>query len=229
MAAAAAISLPLQPGLVPRVARPTRSNCSASAAIAATSSSAAAVPLTVPPRAAGGARGETTMRARAGQRRARSRAAVRATVGDAEKRGEGEAGAGEGREQQREEAWQVAARMYGAVNARDVAGAVACVGERCEYHDMIYRDAMRGRQAIAQHLSRVLQAMPPGVAFVIDDVSKGDEHACGVMWHAELDGRPLPLSRGCSFIRCQREDGALLITFVRDIPEPTMKPGSAAL
>ncbi|CAI5517913.1 unnamed protein product [Closterium sp. Naga37s-1] len=292
MAASAALSLPLPPRPLPCHALIGRT---ASATVASGSSGEGSVALAVPPRAAGRARRETMMGAHVHQGARRWRA-VRATMGGAEGGGgegdgEGEAdgkkGGGEG--QHGWEAWQVAQRMYAAVNARDVAGAVACMAERCEYQDMIYRDALHGKQAVEQHLRRVLHAMPPGVAFIIDDISTGDTRACGAShtFHAtpppllcksppllppliafipspppspppipflpflppipsshsllpspppfpivsssEVDGRPLPFSRGCSFIRCQPENGALRIVFVRDIPEPSFKPGSAAL
>ncbi|CAI7910484.1 unnamed protein product, partial [Closterium sp. NIES-53] len=232
MAASAALSLPLPPRPLPCHALIGRT---ASAAVASGSSGEGSVALAVPPRAAGRARRETMVGAHAHQGARRWRA-VRATMGgaeggggegDGEEEADGKKGGGEG--QHGWEAWQVAQRMYAAVNARDVAGAVACMAERCEYQDMIYRDALHGKQAVEQHLRRVLHAMPPGVAFIIDDISTGDARACGVMWHAEVDGRPLPFSRGCSFIRCQPENGALRIVFVRDIPEPSFKPGSAAL
>ncbi len=48
----------------------------------------------------------------------------------------------------------------------------------------------------------------------------------GLTWHVELDGVPFPFGRGASFVRVSR---AGLLTFARDVPEPSSKPGNGAL
>lgn len=128
-------------------------------------------------------------------------------------------------------AWETVVSFYGAINRRDLEGALTFVADDCVYEDLIYSAPFRGKEAIRGHFKRVLDAIPDDLVFVIDDISKGDPNATGMIWHAEIEGRPFPFSRGCSFYRCSTSplDSARKISFARDIPEPASKPGDLAL
>jgi hypothetical protein len=61
----------------------------------------------------------------------------------------------------------------------------------------------------------------------IDDITESGGGAAGLTWHVELDGVPFPFGRGASFVRVCGSSGKLC--YARDIPEPSSKPGGAAL
>ncbi len=60
----------------------------------------------------------------------------------------------------------------------------------------------------------------------IDDITADGSAAVGLTWHVELGGVPFPFGRGASFVRVSARGG---ISYVRDIPEPSSKPGGFAL
>ena len=67
-----------------------------------------------------------------------------------------------------------AARAYFAAwNRRDMAAAAELWAEDCAYEDTLYPAAFVGRPALVAHLARVAAALPPGFAFVLDDVADG--------------------------------------------------------
>jgi len=116
---------------------------------------------------------------------------------------------------------------YESVNVRDKARALAVVSESCLYEDLtLFSDGKAGREAF----SIVLDAwnkFPEDLLIMIDEVTPADPTCVGVTWHVELDGGiELPFSRGVSFYRV---DEMGLITYARDIAEPTTKPGEGAV
>ena len=73
---------------------------------------------------------------------------------------------------------------------------------------------------------KVADALPPTFQFCIDEVADAGD-TCGVQWHVENDGKPLPFTRGCSMYKT---DASGLIVSGFDVPEPApLKPGSAGL
>ena len=117
-------------------------------------------------------------------------------------------------------------RYFGAWNKRDMATAVAQFAEECEYDDTQYSDAFSGKPALEAHLNKVADALPPTFQFCIDEVADAGD-TCGVQWHVENDGKPLPFTRGCSMYKT---DASGLIVSGFDVPEPApLKPGSSGL
>ena len=117
-------------------------------------------------------------------------------------------------------------RYFGAWNERDMATAVAQFAEECEYDDTQYSDAFSGKIALEAHLNKVADALPLTFKFCIDEVADAGD-TCGVQWHVENDGKPLPFTRGCSMYKT---DASGLIVSGFDVPEPApLKPGSSGL
>eukprot|EP00850_Spirogloea_muscicola_P016978 SM000141S00922 [mRNA] locus=s141:240772:249829:- [translate_table: standard] len=129
----------------------------------------------------------------------------------------------------RGDAAEVVLRFYGAINRRDVDAAVALIAEDCISEDMIYPRPFVGMQAVRAHFESVLAALPLGINFAVDNISRNDKTAVGMTWHADIDGKVLPFSNGCSFYRCEPRDKELRIVYGRDIPEHSIKPGAATV
>lgn len=111
-------------------------------------------------------------------------------------------------------------------NQRRMSEAVDLFTEDCSYEDTLYPGAFRGKEALKAHLFRVADALPDSFAFVLDEVSDGDD-VVGVQWHVESEGKQLPFTRGSSIYKLDRVSGKLCSGF--DVPEPTVKSGSASL
>ena len=114
--------------------------------------------------------------------------------------------------------------FYEAVNNKELELALTYVSEDCRYEDLNFPTPFIGKAAVRELLAESIASLPSDFAFVIDDIAAGPSGA-GLTWHVELSGVPFPFGRGVSFVRLSR-DGLLL--FVRDIPEPSVKPGAAA-
>ena len=115
--------------------------------------------------------------------------------------------------------------FYTAVNEKDLAGALALVDENVRYDDLNFPKPFLGLVGVEELLSESIRCLPPDFAFVIDDVAPGPR-SVGLTWHVELGGVPFPFGRGCSFVRLSEQNKLL---YVRDIPEPSSKPGALAL
>lgn len=100
------------------------------------------------------------------------------------------------------------------------------------------------------YFEKVMSIVPADLKFAIEDVTENDSRAVGVKWcvvfnlsvflrliarpdtadigcrHVEVDGNEFPFSRGASFYELDSEGR---IVYARDLVEPAVKPGSAAL
>ena len=122
---------------------------------------------------------------------------------------------------------EVALAYYENYNSKRIDGILELLAEDCVYEDLVYQEPFVGRDAIAAYLRKVEAMVPSDVRFVVEDITDGDPRRVGVRWHVELEGGVvLPFSRGTSFY--QLNDQGQII-FARDIVEPSIKPGSAAL
>ena len=110
------------------------------------------------------------------------------------------------------------------MNDKQLESALSLVADDCRYEDLNFPAPFVGREAVRELLAESIAALPSDFSFVIDDIAPGPT-SCGVVWHVELSGTPFPFGRGVSFVRLR--DGKLV--FVRDIPEPSSKPGAVAL
>jgi len=111
-------------------------------------------------------------------------------------------------------------------NERDMSKAAKLFSEDVSYEDTLYPEKFVGREQLVFHLNRVADAVPDSFRFVVDEVSASPDRA-GVQWHVELaDGTQLPFTRGCSMYKFDA-DGRICYGF--DVPEPTLKSGSASL
>ncbi|EMS55076.1 hypothetical protein TRIUR3_11930 [Triticum urartu] len=91
---------------------------------------------------------------------------------------------------------------------------------------------MVGRDRVVGFFGEFMGSVSPDLRFVIDDISGEDPSAVGVTWHLEWKGRPVPVSRGCSFYRCEphpQQPEQIQIVYGRDCVEPATKPGELAL
>ena len=84
-----------------------------------------------------------------------------------------------------------------------------------------------GKEALEKHLFRVADALPDSFAFVLDEISDGGD-VIGVQWHVESEGNQLPFTRGTSIYKLD-PTGSGKLCYGFDVPEPTVKSGSASL
>lgn len=126
----------------------------------------------------------------------------------------------------RKDARETVREYYEACGRGDLEASLNCFAEDVLIEDMIYQQPFRGKQEFGPYLEKVIDALPRDMDFVIDDMTGGDDGAVGLVWHVEIQGKPFPFSRGCSFYRCNQEGK---IVYGRDIPEPSSKPGGIAL
>ncbi|KAI4321208.1 hypothetical protein MLD38_034617 [Melastoma candidum] len=123
----------------------------------------------------------------------------------------------------------VVRRFYGGINSQDLSSVEKLIADQCIYEDLIFPHPFVGRKAIMEFFGKFGDVVGPDLQFVIDDISEEDSSAIGVTWHLEWKGKPFPFSKGCSFYRLQVIEGKRQISYGRDIPEPAIKPGEAAL
>lgn len=126
----------------------------------------------------------------------------------------------------RKDARDTVREYYGACGRGDLEGSLNCFADDVLIEDMIYQRPFRGKREFGPYLEKVIDALPRDMEFVIDDMTGGQDGAVGLVWHVEIQGKPFPFSRGCSFYRCNQEGK---IVYGRDIPEPSSKPGGIAL
>ncbi|KAK8949617.1 hypothetical protein KSP39_PZI006135 [Platanthera zijinensis] len=124
---------------------------------------------------------------------------------------------------------QVVRDFYDGINRRDLGFVESLIGEDCVYEDLIFSKPFVSRKAIMEFFKKFTESISSELQFVIDDISTEDTSAAGVTWHLEWRGRTFPFSKGCSFYRLEVLDGARKIIYARDIVEPAIKPGAAAL
>ena len=116
--------------------------------------------------------------------------------------------------------------IYEAVNRRDINSAMELIDDNCIYEDLNFPQPFKGKEAVRQLLEESSQGIPDELQFMIDDTTRGEDLAVGVLWHLELDGIPFPNARGVSFYRFSSETGKLV--FARDLVEPPFKLGKLA-
>ncbi|XVF18242.1 hypothetical protein REPUB_Repub11eG0004500 [Reevesia pubescens] len=130
---------------------------------------------------------------------------------------------------EKDDAAEVVRRFYAGINGRDLASVELLIAEKCVYEDLIFPRPFVGRKAILEFFKSFIDSISKDLQFVIDDISTEDSSAIGVTWHLEWKGKPFPFSKGCSFYRLEMVDGKRQIIYGRDVVEPAIKPGEAAL
>ncbi|XWS10733.1 hypothetical protein CRYUN_Cryun38cG0023200 [Craigia yunnanensis] len=130
---------------------------------------------------------------------------------------------------QDEEAAEVVRRFYAGINSRDLASVELLIAEKCVYEDLIFPRPFVGRKAILDFFKSFIDSISKDLQFVIDDISSEDSSAVGVTWHLEWKRKAFPFSKGCSFYRLEMVDDKRQIIYGRDVVEPAIKPGEAAL
>ncbi|BAM81594.1 hypothetical protein, conserved [Cyanidioschyzon merolae strain 10D] len=130
---------------------------------------------------------------------------------------------------------RVVFRYFDQWNKREIAGIIPLFAPDVFYEDALYPRALHGREALAEHLTKVARVLPPQLEFVIDDVCEDLERGkCAVRFHLEdrRTGKQVPFSRGTSFFTAKRAPDApegWLLTSGWDLPEPLIKAGNVLL
>ncbi|XP_022717504.1 uncharacterized protein LOC111276044 isoform X2 [Durio zibethinus] len=124
---------------------------------------------------------------------------------------------------------EVVRRFYAGINGRDLASVELLIAEKCVYEDLIFPRPFVGRKAILEFFKSFIDSISMDLQFAIDDISAEDSSAVGVTWHLEWKGKAFPFSKGCSFYRLEMLEGKRQIIYGRDVVEPAIKPGEAAL
>ncbi|KAK9995095.1 hypothetical protein SO802_024798 [Lithocarpus litseifolius] len=128
-----------------------------------------------------------------------------------------------------ESAEEVVRKFYDGINGRDLASVEDLIASNCVYEDLIFATPFVGRKEILQFFKKFTDSTFIDLQFVIDDLSSEDSSAVGVTWHLDWRKRPFPFSKGCSFYRLEVVNKKRQIIYGRDIVEPAIKPGEAAL
>lgn len=128
-------------------------------------------------------------------------------------------------------ATEAALAYYTAYNEKRIDKVMELIAPNCYYEDLVYEDPFVGRGQIGAYFKKIGELVPPDIKFCVEDITDGDPKKCGVRWHVEIedergDAVQFPFSRGCSFYEVNDQGQ---IVFARDIVEPAIKPGSAAL
>ena len=119
---------------------------------------------------------------------------------------------------------EVVRSMYQHINAKDVSSAAELLDKNCIYEDLNFPTIFKGKEKVSELFQESVESCPEGLVFVIDECVGNDE-ACGMTWHVELDGKLFPNTRGASFYKVN-ESGKLY--YARDIVENPLKLGSIA-
>ncbi len=133
-------------------------------------------------------------------------------------------------------------QFYNAWNRRDFDAALDTLAEDCVYEDVVFLDPFVGKKSLRTYFEDIVKYLDEEVQFKIDDMSEDPSGKVGLLWslflrlhrflragrfrHVEIGDIPIPFSRGCSFFRLNKEGK---ISFVRDVVEPTIKPGHNAM
>ncbi|KAM3729432.1 hypothetical protein ACB098_12G011400 [Castanea mollissima] len=128
-----------------------------------------------------------------------------------------------------ESAEEVVRKFYDGINGRDLASVEDLIASNCVYEDLIFATPFVGRKEILQFFKKFTDSISIDLQFVIDDLSTEDSSAVGVTWHLDWRKRPFPFSKGCSFYRLEVVNKKRQIIYGRDVVEPAIKPGEAAL
>ncbi|KAM3681615.1 hypothetical protein ACJW31_12G011000 [Castanea mollissima] len=128
-----------------------------------------------------------------------------------------------------ESAEEVVRKFYDGINSRDLASVEDLIASNCVYEDLIFATPFVGRKEILQFFKKFTDSISIDLQFVIDDLSTEDSSAVGVTWHLDWRKRPFPFSKGCSFYRLEVVNKKRQIIYGRDVVEPAIKPGEAAL
>uniref|UniRef100_A0A7N0U7B7 SnoaL-like domain-containing protein n=1 Tax=Kalanchoe fedtschenkoi TaxID=63787 RepID=A0A7N0U7B7_KALFE len=123
----------------------------------------------------------------------------------------------------------VVRQFYSGVNNRNLSSVVDLIARDCVYEDLVFPKPFVGREAILEFFDKFMNTISKDLQFAIDDISEEDSSAIGVTWHLEWKGKEFPFSKGCSFYRLDVIDGKRQIIYGRDVVEPFIKPGDAAL
>ncbi|WIA22631.1 hypothetical protein OEZ86_009610 [Tetradesmus obliquus] len=130
-------------------------------------------------------------------------------------------------QQQQLQGKDVVIAFYDAYNKRDLAAISNLIADDISYHDLVYDEPHEGREGVMSWLKKIRRYAPDDLKFVIEDITDGDATKVGVKWHVECgDGVFFPFSRGCSFITL---NSSCQIQTVRDVVEPSTKPGDSTL
>ncbi|XP_022717832.1 uncharacterized protein LOC111276354 [Durio zibethinus] len=132
-------------------------------------------------------------------------------------------------ESQDDDGAEVVRRFYAGINGHDLASVELLIAEKCVYEDLIFPRPFVGRKAILEFFKSFIDSISMDLQFAIDDISAEDSSAVGVTWHLEWKGKAFPFSKGCSFYRLEMLEGKRQIIYGRDVVEPAIKPGEAAL
>lgn len=116
---------------------------------------------------------------------------------------------------------------FQAWNKRDMEAALDCFVDDCLYEteDPVFVDKFKGKDALRSHLVKNAASLPSSCSIILDDLAI-DSKCCGVKWHLEVGGIPIPNLRGCSMYKMDEESGLLKTGY--DVTESPVKlPGLA--
>ncbi|KAA8497906.1 hypothetical protein FVE85_5491 [Porphyridium purpureum] len=115
--------------------------------------------------------------------------------------------------------------FYDAWNRGSIDDMMLCIADDAEYEDAIFPSPFKGKAQVQQLFEKIMKLFPQNAEFMVDSIADGGK-AAGCKWHVELNGKPLPFSRGNSFYEF---DDAFRIRRAFETPEPFIKNGNVVL
>ena len=109
--------------------------------------------------------------------------------------------------------------FFESINGRDFNAMLRLLSDDVQHVDLAHEEKQIGKLEVASFYRDLVSNMAPNMKFLIEDVSDS-ETSFGVTWTLAIEGAPLPLGRGLSFVRL---NSSREICAIRSSPEHFVK------
>jgi hypothetical protein len=109
--------------------------------------------------------------------------------------------------------------FFESINSREFNSMLRLLSDDVQHVDLAHEEKQIGKLEVASFYRDLTLNMAPNMKFIIED-STDSESSFGVTWTLAIEGAPLPLGRGLSFIRL---NSAKEICAIRSSPEHFVK------
>lgn len=120
-------------------------------------------------------------------------------------------------------------QFYKSINNKNLKQLKEFFSEDCYIEECSFAKPFQGKKDAINFFDQLSRSLGQHVKFKIEGVCEGDEYTAAVNWHLEWKGSQIPFTRGCSFYKCKKEEGRLVISEGRVLIESPIKPGGIVL
>lgn len=114
---------------------------------------------------------------------------------------------------------EVVSGFFESINNRDFNSMLRLLSDDVQHIDLAHEEKQVGKLEVASFYRDLTMNMAPNMKFVIEDLTDS-ESSFGVTWTLAIEGAPLPLGRGLSFVRL---NSTREICAIRSSPEHFVK------